>query len=34
MCNWKLSLGNVAEIAVLLVIECREHGRDGCATGK
>ena len=33
MCNWELSVGNVAEIVVLLGIECRERRRKSCATG-
>ena len=33
MCIWELNVGNVAEIVVQLGIECRERGRDSCATG-
>ena len=33
MCDWELSVVNVAEIVVQQGIECRESGRDSCATG-
>ena len=33
MCNWELSVGKVADIGVLLGIECTERGRNRCATG-
>ena len=33
MCNWELSVGNVAGKDVHLGIECRERGRDSCTTG-
>ena len=33
MCNRKFIIVNVAEKAMQLVIDCRERGRESCATG-